>query len=64
MDSLTKRATPDRSKINMHEPFEVKYWSHELGVTKEQLQTLVDKVGDAAAPVRKELDHAKGNSSV
>ena len=44
MDSLTKRAQPDRSKINMHEAFEVKYWSHALGVSKEELQKAVDKV--------------------
>jgi len=54
-DSLTNRAQPDRSKINMHEAHEVKYWSHALGVTKEELQKAVDKVGNAAASVRKEL---------
>ena len=55
MDSLTKREQPDRSKINMHEPFEVKYWTHALGVSKEELKKAVDKVGNAAAAVRKEL---------
>ncbi|MBR0709221.1 MULTISPECIES: DUF3606 domain-containing protein [Bradyrhizobium] len=55
MDNLTKRAQPDRSKINMHEAFEVKYWTHALGVSKEQLQRAVDKVGNSAAAVRKEL---------
>ena len=54
-DSLTNRAQPDRSKINMHEAHEVKYWSHALGVTKEELQKAVDKVGNSAAAVRKEL---------
>jgi hypothetical protein len=46
---------PDRSKINMHESFEVKYWTHALGVSKERLHELVDKVGNSAAAVRKEL---------
>ena len=55
MDSLTKREQPDRSKINMHEPFEVKYWTHALKVTRGQLQKAVDKVGNSAATVRKEL---------
>jgi hypothetical protein len=32
MNSLTKKEQPDRSKINMHLPHEVKYWSHALGV--------------------------------
>ena len=55
MDDLKKRASPDRSKINMHEPYEVKYWTKELGVNRDQLQELVDKVGNSAAAVRKEL---------
>ena len=55
MDSLKKRVSPDRSKINMHEPYEVKYWTKELGVSMERLQEVVDKVGNAAAAVRTEL---------
>jgi hypothetical protein len=55
MDNLTKREQPDRSKINMREDFEVKYWSKALGVSKDDLQRAVDKVGNAAAAVRKEL---------
>ena len=55
MDSLTKREQPDRSKINMHEDYEVKYWTHELGVTRAQLQLAIDKVGNSAAAVRKQL---------
>lgn len=55
MDHLTKREQPDRSRINMHEAYEVKYWAHALGVSKEKLQQVVDKVGNSAAAVRKEL---------
>jgi hypothetical protein len=55
MDNLTKRDTPDRSKINMHEGWEVKYWTRELGVSRAELQKIVDKVGNSAAAVRKEL---------
>jgi hypothetical protein len=54
-DDKSNRGQPDRSKINMHEDYEVKYWTKELGVDKEQLQKLVDKVGNSAAAVRKEL---------
>lgn len=56
MDDLKKRGSQDRSKINMHEDYEVKYWTKELGVSKEQLQKAVDKVGNGAAAVRKELE--------
>jgi hypothetical protein len=55
MDNLKKKSAADRSKINMHEPWELDYWTKELGVSKEQLQKAVDKVGNSAAAVRKEL---------
>ena len=55
MDSLTRRAQPDRSRINMHQGIEVKYWTRALGVSKERLQQAVDKVGNSAAAIRKEL---------
>ena len=55
MDSLIERERPDRSKINMNQPHEVKYWSHALGVSREDLRRVVDKVGNSAAAVRKEL---------
>jgi hypothetical protein len=55
MDNLSKKGSPDRSKINMHEDYEVKYWIKELGVSKERLQQVVDKVGNSASAVRKEL---------
>jgi 3-oxoacyl-[acyl-carrier-protein] synthase III len=55
MDDLKNKGPQDRSKINMHEDYEIKYWTKELGVSKEKLQKAVDKVGNSAAAVRKEL---------
>jgi len=55
MDNLTKRNQPDRSKINMSEDFEVKHWLKALGVSRNELQRAVEKVGNSAAAVRKEL---------
>jgi 3-oxoacyl-[acyl-carrier-protein] synthase III len=55
MDDLKKKSSQNRSKINMHEPHEVRYWTKHLNVSKEQLQKAVDKVGNSAAAVRKEL---------
>ncbi len=54
-DDLTKKGTQDRSRINMSEDYEVKYWTRHLGVSREELQKAVDKVGNSAASVRKEL---------
>ena len=55
MDSRTKRGRPDRSKINMHQAHEVKHWTHALNVTRDELQAAIDKVGNSAATVRKQL---------
>jgi hypothetical protein len=63
MDDLRNRGVEDRSKINVHEPHEVQYWMKHLNVSKEQLQKAVDKVGNGAAAVRKELGHAEGHSA-
>ena len=54
-DNLTKRDQPDRSKINMKQDYEVHYWTKHLNISKEELQKLVDKVGNSAAAIRKEL---------
>lgn len=50
-----KRGTPDRSRINLSEDYEVEYWSKSLGVSKERLIEVVKKVGDSVQAVRSEL---------
>jgi hypothetical protein len=55
MGKLTKKEQGDRSKIHMHDAHEVKCWAHKLGVSREDLRKVVDKVGNSAAEVRKEL---------
>jgi 3-oxoacyl-[acyl-carrier-protein] synthase III len=54
-DDKTRRGQPDRSKINMSEGYQVQYWTKHLGISHEKLQQLIDKVGNSAAAVRKEL---------
>jgi uncharacterized protein DUF3606 len=57
-DDKKNRGQPDRSKINMSEDYEVQYWTRHLGVSRESLQRAIDKVGNSAAAVRKELSTA------
>lgn len=45
----------DRTSINMNEPFEVRYWSKELGVSGSQLKAVVKKVGSETSAIRREL---------
>jgi len=54
-DDLNKRGQQDRTRINMHEEHEVRYWTEALGVTRDELQRAVDQVGVSAAAVREHL---------
>lgn len=54
-DDLTNKGPQDRRRINMNEDFEVRYWTQNLGVSREELQRVIDKVGTSVATVRKEL---------
>ena len=54
-DDKSKRGEEDRIRINMQENYEVRYWTHRLGVYKEQLGKAVNEVGTSAVAVRKEL---------
>lgn len=53
--NVTKKAVPDRSKISMQNDYEVKYWARHFGVTQKHLRLAIEKVGNSAASVRKEL---------
>lgn len=55
MTGLTQKLQPDRSKINLHDPTELQHWLKHFAVTQEELQRAIDKVGNSAAAVRKEL---------
>jgi len=54
-DDLTKRRPQDSSKINIHESWELEWWSKHFGVTKEKLIQAVKAVGVSADAVRKHL---------
>jgi hypothetical protein len=54
-NSIIKKDIPDRSKINMQRRAESKCWARQLGVSRAQLQAIVDKVGNSASAVRKEI---------
>jgi hypothetical protein len=44
-DNLTIRRPQDPAKINVNEPWELEYWTKELGVTAQQLRDAVKLVG-------------------
>lgn len=54
-DNLQNRGPQDRSRINMHEKWEVQYWTKELGVSKEELERAVKEAGSSVNAVRQHL---------
>lgn len=57
-DNLHLRGQPDRSKVNIHEPWEVDYWTKKWGVTAQQLRAAVSTVGTGVAAVARHLGKA------
>jgi Protein of unknown function (DUF3606) len=54
-DDKTKSDYRDRDRINVHEDYELRYWTKELGVTPEKLKQTVKDVGVMVVNVRKAL---------
>lgn len=54
-DDKTDRGPQDRSRINLSEDYEVRYWTGKFGVSKSQLEEAVKAVGPSAKGVEEEL---------
>lgn len=54
-DDRTNRGSPDRDRIDMNDPDEVRNWTQSLGVSREELQRAVEAAGDRAERVREYL---------
>jgi hypothetical protein len=53
--TIKRNAIRDRDRINVHEDYELRYWTKELGVTPEKLKQTVKEVGVMLTNVRKAL---------
>jgi Protein of unknown function (DUF3606) len=54
-DDPSKSGRPDRDRIDIDEEYEVRYWSEKFGVSPEQIQSAVAKVGPMVKDVRDHL---------
>jgi hypothetical protein len=54
-DDRTKPGEPDRSRINLNEDYEVRYWCKELRVTPDELRDLVAQHGNSVEKIRTAL---------
>lgn len=54
-DNLKIRQPQDPKQVNVHEPWEVKYWTQKFGVTPSQLKQAVKEVGTQVQSVKRHL---------
>ena len=54
-DDTTRRAAPDRARINVHQDYEVRDWAKSLGIDEHTLRNAVSAVGDDALQVSEYL---------
>jgi uncharacterized protein DUF3606 len=57
-DDKSKRGKADRSRIDVSEEYECRYWSEKLGVSSDELKQAVQKVGPVVEDVARELGKA------
>jgi hypothetical protein len=54
-DDRNIRGPQDRSRINTDQDYEVRYWTHELNISEDELRRAVQAVGASADKVREHL---------
>lgn len=54
-DNLEQRGPQDRSRINVNEPWELRYWTKELGLSEDELRDAVKTAGVSVDAVRRHL---------
>lgn len=54
-DNLDDRGPQDRSRINVEESWELRYWTRHFGVNEDQLRSAVKTAGTSVEAVSKQL---------
>ena len=54
-DNKSKKFSHDARRINVHEPYELQYWSKKFRVSPQELRNAVAAVGPLAAAVERHL---------
>jgi hypothetical protein len=64
LDNKSNRGPQDRSRINLNEDYEVRYWCREFRIAPDQLRELVQQLGNSAETIREAVNRkAKGATS-
>ncbi len=62
-DDLGKKGAQDRKRINIHESYEMEYWTKALGVSPDQLRDAVSAVGTSVEKVKEYLKKKKSKAA-
>ena len=55
MADLNQRASHERTRVNLDEPYEVQFWMIEFSCTEQQLRDAVQEHGDTVERLREAL---------
>jgi hypothetical protein len=58
-DDPNQRGPQDRSRVNLGQDHELKYWTQKFGVSADKLREAVRKVGPSAEAVAQHFKSAK-----
>lgn len=58
-DDKSKTGQGDRTRINVNETYELRYWSEKFGVTQDTLREAVHKVGVNVTDVEQQLQKGR-----
>lgn len=56
-DDLNNRGPADRTRVNVNEDYEARYWADKWGVSEDELRSAVARVGVMAKDVERALRH-------
>ena len=60
---MQNKKTPERprtrNRINVDDKYELEYWSKTLGISQEELRSIVARVGNAVETVALEIEKRK-----
>jgi hypothetical protein len=56
-DDLDNRGPADRTRVNVNEDYEARYWANKWGVSEDELRAAVERVGVMASDVERALKH-------
>ena len=58
-DDKVKKFPQDANRINIHEPYELEYWSRKFGVAPQKIRDAVGVVGTSASAVERYIKGGK-----